>query len=53
MARRGESTTHNPDRFWGVRSPRRQRRLAVAVWMIHLLAFLAWFLTFLILEGGP
>ena len=33
--------------------PRRQRRLAVAVWMIHALALLAWFLTFLILEGGP
>ena len=33
--------------------PRRQRRLAVAVWMIHVLALLAWFLTFLILEGGP
>ncbi len=33
--------------------PRRQRVLAVAVWMIHVLAVLAWFLTFLILEGGP
>ena len=33
--------------------PRRQRRLAVAVWMTHALALLAWFLTFLILEGGP
>ncbi len=33
--------------------PRRQRRLAVAVWMSHVLALLAWFLTFLILEGGP
>ncbi len=33
--------------------PRRQRRLAVAVWMIHGLALLAWFVTFLILEGGP
>ncbi len=33
--------------------PRRQRRLAVAVLMIHGLALLAWFVTFLILEGGP
>ncbi len=33
--------------------PRRQRRLAVAVWLIHGLALLAWFVTFLILEGGP
>ncbi len=33
--------------------PRRQRRLAVAVWMLHGLALLAWFVTFLILEGGP
>ncbi len=33
--------------------PRRQRRLAVAVWMTHALALLAWFVTFLILEGGP
>jgi len=35
------------------REPRRQRRLAVAVWMTHALALLAWFVTFLILEGGP
>ncbi len=33
--------------------PRRQRRSAVAVWMLHGLALLAWFVTFLILEGGP
>ncbi len=33
--------------------PRRQRRSAGAVWMIHGLALLAWFGTFLILEGGP
>ncbi len=33
--------------------PRRQRWLAVAVWMTHGLALLAWFGTFLILEGGP
>ena len=33
--------------------PRRQRRRAVAVWMIHGLALLAWFATFLILEGRP
>jgi len=33
--------------------PRRQRWLAVAVWMLHGLALLVWFVTFLILEGGP
>ena len=35
------------------REPRRQRRRAVAVWMIHGLALLAWVVTFLILGGGP
>ncbi len=33
--------------------PRRQRRSAVAVWMIHGLALLGWWATFLILQGGP
>ena len=33
--------------------PRRQRRSAVAVWMIHGLALLVWWATFLILQGGP
>ena len=35
------------------RSPKRQRNFAMVVWGIHLLAFAAWFLTLLIMEGGP
>ncbi len=34
-------------------TPKRQRTYAAAVWGLHVLALLAWFLTFLILEGGP
>ncbi len=36
-----------------LQTPKRQRICAAAVWGINVLALLAWFLTFLILEGGP
>jgi uncharacterized YccA/Bax inhibitor family protein len=34
-------------------TPKRQRTYAAAVWGMHVLAFLAFFLTILIVSGGP
>jgi hypothetical protein len=35
------------------REPNRQRTYAAAVWGLHVMAFLTWFVTVLVISGGP